>query len=127
MRGNASFLTERVRQKYRIRQDDAGEFYSELLQEAGSTSPAPSPELEDIPEDEGDEQRELLQELRDMEEEVRPKTEWQRFLKAIFENDPDADVRYTSAVSRGEITMQEADQYLSLLRRWKRAIDRVYR
>ncbi len=137
LRGGTSTLSEASRNKYGIRTDAAGEYYSTLLQEEPrvrqprqqqqsdddlqAEEPRVIPEEDERMSDVASEEPE--EEVRDEEHEAfvasRPKNEWQRFALAEWENTPSITARESRVVTVGDTTVAEVAAYHALLNRWR--------
>ncbi len=126
-------MSEASRNKYGIRTDAAGEFYSTLLQAEPRITDAqhllqadepgfPSQEVEmsDMAPEEPEE------EVRDEEHEVfiasRPTNEWQEFALAEWEHRPTITARESSLIRFGDATVAEVSAYHAKLNRWRHFI-----
>jgi hypothetical protein len=140
LRGGSSTLSEASRNKYGIRTDAAGEYYSTLLQEEPRPrQPRQQPRSDDdlqadesrvIPEEDermpGVASQESEVEVRDEEHEAflasRPKNEWQEFALAEWENRPSITARESRIVMFGDATVAEVAEHHALLNRWRHYI-----
>jgi len=139
LRGGSSTLSQASRDKYGIRTDAAGEFYSTLLQaEPRVTEAQPQYPFDDdfraeepgvVPEDErmseaASEQPE--EEVRDEEHEAflasRPQNEWEEFALAEWERNPAITAAQSRIVRFGDATAPEVRAYHAKLNRWRHFI-----
>ena len=139
LRGGSSTLSQASRDKYGIRTDAAGEFYSTLLQaevitEAQRQHPFDNDLQAEEPRAIGEDERmseaasvEPEEEVRDTEHEAylasRPHTEWERFAEAEWSNNPSIRAQDSIVVDIGDATVSQMREYLAKLNRWKSFIE----
>jgi len=139
LRGGSSTLSQASRDKYGIRTDAAGEFYSTLLQaEVITEEQRQHPFDNDLQAEEpraiGEDERmseaasvEPEEEVRDTEHEAylasRPHTEWERFAEAEWSNNPSIRAQDSIVVDIGDATVSQMREYLAKLNRWKSFIE----
>ncbi|DBA68516.1 hypothetical protein WJX79_011087 [Trebouxia sp. C0005] len=134
LRGGTSTLSEASRNKYGIRTDAAGEFYSTLLQAEPRITDAQhhlQAEEAGFPSEEDERMSDMAaeepeEEVRDEEEEAfaasRPTNEWQEFALAEWENRPAITARESRLVRFGDATVAEVAAYHAKLNRWRHFI-----
>ena len=133
-------MSEASENKYGIRRDAAGEFYSTLLQaeprvtdaqhhhtyDFGMQAEEPGviPEEDERMSDMAPEEPE--EEVRDEEHEAflasRPTNEWQEFALAEWENRPSITARESRLIRFGDATVAEVAAYHAKLNRWRHFI-----
>lgn len=136
LRGGTTSLTQASRDKYGIRTDASGQFYSTLLQSEPTHTEAQReyPQEEDdlqaeepsvVPEDERMSEAaasEPEEEVRDYEHEAylesRPQNEWQRFTEAQWADNPSIRAEDTIVVDIGDAGVTAVRAYLAKLNRW---------
>ena len=126
LRGNADFMTDGTREKYAIRTDAAGEFYSGLLNRSPSQESQRQEPLSDVEEEETDDhsnsddvlrasdpQQVKDRRIRKAMQDAEPRTQWQRRFRAEWENDPYKTIIHYLPVTAGDVTERDALDYRS--------------
>ena len=134
LRGNADFMTDGTREKYAIRTDVAGEFYSGLLNNSPRQESQQQEPMSDIEEEEDrmvsssqdtddsdqverstDPQHVKDRRLEKARQLALPANSWQRRLKAEWDHDPNKSIHEYLPVRMGDVDAIEARAYVKKL------------